>query len=163
VSRAGGAILLGLLAAAVIIGILFATGVLGGGSGKHAKTAGGSKTSTGPTVNARLTLRPPNGSTSSAGLVQILSEGEKRAFYVVAEGLQPTRGFFYALWLYNSPSSSAPLGKAPPVGSNKRLEGGGLLPTNAGQFKEILLTRETNTRASKPGPVVLRGRFRTGG
>jgi hypothetical protein len=149
------------IAAAVIVGILFATGVLGKSSSHHAASAanGAKRTTTGPTVTARLPLRDPSGSTSRAGLVQLLAEGEKRAFYVVAEGLEPTHGFFYALWLYNSPSSSLPLGRAPAVHANKRLEGGGLLPTNAGEFKEILLTRETNSHASHPGPVVLHGRF----
>lgn len=168
VSRTGGAVLLGLLAAGVIVGILFAVGVLGGGGSSSAKkhapaVAAASKTGTGPAIDARLPLTDPNGSKSRAGLVQILSEGGKRAFYTVAEGLPPTHGFFYALWLYNSPSSSVPLGKAPAVGSNKRLEGGGLLPENAGEFKEILLTRETSTRASHPGTIVLSGPFSLSG
>ena len=97
------------------------------------------------------------------GLLQILQEGTLRAFYIAAENVPATRNFFYALWLYNSPSSAEPLGKAPAVGANKRLEGGGALPADAGEFKEVLLTRETSTHATHPGPVVLRGNFKLSG
>jgi hypothetical protein len=166
-SRVGGAVLLAVLVAVVVVAIVLLTG----GSSGHPKTstssssasAGSTGTGTGPTIGARLPLRPPSGASRPLGLVQILSEGSKRAFYLVAEGLAPSKGFFYALWLYNAPSSSAPLGKAPPVGASHRLEGGGALPANAGSFHTILLTRETSTRASHPGQVVLSGPFKLTG
>jgi len=96
-------------------------------------------------------------------MVDVISEGSKRAFYIEAEHLSPSRGFFYAVWLYNSPSSFLPLSKSPPVGSSKRLAGGALLPTNAGSYREMLVTRETSTHPRRPGPVVLRGPFSLGG
>ena len=93
----------------------------------------------------------------------MLSEGSKRAFYIAAEHLPPSSGFFYAVWLYNSPTSSVALGKIPPVSSNGQAQGGALLPANAGEYHEMLLTRETSEHASKPGPVVLSGTFSLGG
>jgi hypothetical protein len=96
------------------------------------------------------------------GEVEILSEGEKRAFDIAVDHLPPSKGFFYAIWLYNSPRSDQPLSKSPPVGSNGRLEGEAPLPANAGDFHRILVTRETNTRPTHPGPVVLSGPFRMG-
>ncbi len=159
-SRLGGALLLAAILAAVVVAVV----VLSGGGGSHKKAQTTSTTaSTGPTVSARIPMRSPSRNSRSLGLVEILTEGSKRAFYVVAEGLPATKGFFYALWLRNSATSHEPLGKAPPVGTNRKLEGGGALPPNAGEFKEILLTRETNIHAGAPGSVVLRGTFTLGG
>jgi hypothetical protein len=89
----------------------------------------------------------------------VLSEGSKYAFYLAAEHLPPSKGFFYAIWLYNSPTSHEALSKSPPVGSDGRLQGGALLPADAGSFHQMLLTRETNSRPTHPGPIVLSGAF----
>jgi hypothetical protein len=162
-SRAGGALLLAAIVAAVVVAIVLLTN---GGSSGHKANAGAaakSGTTTGPAISARLPLRAPSSTSRSVGLVQILSEGSKRAFYVVAEQLPATNGFFYALWLYNSPTSHEPLGKAPPVGSTHHLEGGGALPADAGSFGQVLLTRETSTHATHPGRVILSGRFSLSG
>jgi hypothetical protein len=167
-SRLGGAILLAVLVAAVVVAIVLISDS-GGGSSKSAtggvRASSGTTTAgsgTGPRVSARLTLRPVEPQSRAVGLVQILTEGSTRAFYAAAAGLPPTNGFFYALWLSNGTGSSAPLGRAPAVGSNQRLEGGGPLPANAASFHEILLTRETSTRANHPGQVILSGPFSVG-
>jgi hypothetical protein len=175
-SRAGGAVLL-----LVILVVIGAAVIIFDGSGSSGKPASAStrtssspaKTSTTPatkstgssqpTETARIALRSPSPTSRSIGVVQIIQEGSKRAFYTVAEHISPDNGFFYALWLYNSPTSALPLGKAPPVGSNERLEGGGPLPSNAGSFQQILLTRETSTHATHPGKVILSGRFTLSG
>ena len=59
--------------------------------------------------------------------------------------LPPSRGFFYAIWLYNSPHHAEAVSKSPAVTSNKKLAGGALLPSNAAEYHTILLTRETQT------------------
>jgi hypothetical protein len=158
-SRLGGALVLGAIAAAAIVAIVLSVG--GGGGGSHSATtkAAGSTTAkaAGPTENGRFTLTPTNPGSRAIGVVEILSEGTKRAFYIAADHLPPSRGFFYAIWLYNSPTSHQALSRSPPVGSNGRLEGGALLPANAGEFHRMLLTRETSNRPASPGPVVLSG------
>jgi hypothetical protein len=174
-SRLGGALLLALIAAAVIVAVILIAG--GGGGGSHAKTAstattsstasstgstGATSTSGGPTEDQRLTLTSPDPTSKAAGVVEILSESGKHAFYLAAEHLPPSHGFFYAVWLYNSPSSHEALSKSPPVGSNGRLQGGALLPSNAGDYHTMLLTRETSERPTHPGPVVLSGPFSLG-
>jgi len=170
-SRLGGALLLAAIAAAVIVAVIL---IAGGGGGSHAKTTAatstpttptGTKTSTttgGPTENGRLALTSPDPTSKAVGVVELLSEGGKHAFYLAAEHLPPSKGFFYAVWLYNSPSSHEALSKSPPVGSKGTLQGGALLPTNANQFHEILLTRETSSRPSHPGPIVLHSPFSLG-
>ena len=92
-------------------------------------------------------------------MAEVLSEGSKYAFYLAAEGLAPTHGFFYAVWLYNSPTSAEALSKSPQVGSDGRLQGGALLPANAANYRRMLLTRETSERPTHPGPIVLSGAF----
>jgi len=177
-SRRGGALLLAALAVIIVVAVILITS--GGSSHKASSTktesTAGTTTSTPsttatsststqagkPTVDKQIALTSPEPNSKTVGLVEILSEGSKRAFYLAAEHLPPSTGFFYAVWLYNSPTSSAPLGKIPPVSSKGQAQGGALLPANAGDYHEILLTRETNSQASKPGPVVLSGAFSLG-
>jgi hypothetical protein len=115
--------------------------------------------STGPKTDNRFTLTATNASSDATALVAILSEDGKHAFYISAEHLPPSKGFFYAVWLYNSPTSSQGLGRAPAVGANGRLEGGLLLPAGASKYHEMLLTKETSTTPTHPGPIVLKGPF----
>jgi hypothetical protein len=167
-SRLGGALLLAAIAVGAIVAIILS---VGGGGGSHSATtratsASGSSTGSkgsGPTEDGRFTLSPTSPASKAIGEVEILSEGEKRAFYIAADHLPPSRGFFYAIWLYNSPTSHQALSRSPPVGSNGRLEGGALLPANAGEFHRMLVTRETNNRPASPGAVVLSGPFSLGG
>jgi Sigma-70, region 4 len=164
VSRRGGALLLSALVIIVIVVVLLTSG--GGGSNKNAgagtsastKKSGASK----PTITKQLTLSPPDPSSKSIGLVEVLAEGSQRAFYIAAERLPPSQGFFYAVWLYNSPSRAEAISKSPKVGSDGRLQGGALLPANAGSYHKILLTRETSQRPTRPGPTVLSGPFSLG-
>jgi hypothetical protein len=39
------------------------------------------------------------------------------------------------------------------------MQGGGPLPTNAGLYHQLIVTRETSTHPSHPGEIVLRGTF----
>jgi hypothetical protein len=169
-SRLGGALLLAALLAGVVVAVILLSS--GGGSGKKATvasstgTSGRASTSTsgsGPKVSRRLALRAPSSSSRAIGAVEILTEGGKRAFYLAAEHLPPSKGFSYVIWLYNSPTSFLGLSKAPAVTSNGRLVGGALLPSNAGNYREMLITRETSSRPAKPGTIVLRGPFSLSG
>ncbi len=185
-SRRGGALLLAALVVIVVVVVILLTS---GGSNKTSSTqstptnAGAttttpstskssnksttSSTSTAsgkkPTLDKQIALTSPDPNSKTVGLAEVLSEGSKRAFYIAAEHLPPSKGFFYAVWLYNSPTSSVALGKIPPVSSNGQAQGGALLPANAGEYHEMQLTRETDEHASKPGPVVLSGAFSLGG
>ena len=182
-SRLGGALLLGGIVIAVIVAVILLTGGGGGGGGgggsSHATTsatgtasagasgaghpAKGSTGTSGPSEVARLTLSPTEAGSKAVGVVAILQEGGKQAFYLAAEHLPPSHGFFYAVWLYNSPTSFQALSRSPPVGANGQLQGGALLPANAAQYGHMLLTRETSDRPSHPGAVVLSGPFKLSG
>jgi Sigma-70, region 4 len=161
-SRLGGAVLLGVILVAIVVAVVLLSG---GSSGKKSKTTASktsstSSTKTGPTVENQISLKPPSGSKSaSIGVVDVLVEDGKRAFFIEAQHIPASKGFYYAIWLYNSPSNSLALSKSPAVGSTHRLAGGSLLPSAAGKYQEILLTRETKAHPKRPGHVVLRGPF----
>ena len=102
-------------------------------------------------------MSPSEPSSKAIGIAEILAEGSKHAFYLAAEHLPPTNGFFYVIWLYNSPTNAVAISKTT-VGSDGRTQGGALLPSNAGEYRQILVTRETGEHATTPGPTVLRAR-----
>jgi hypothetical protein len=167
-SRIGGAVLLAVIVAGVIVAVVLIAGNGGGSSGRTA-SAGAAPSSTGTSATGstkgkaredrRVVLRPTDPTSKAIGVAEVLSEGNKYAFYMAAEHLAPSHGFFYAVWLYNSPSSHEPVSKSPPVGADGRLQGGALLPPDAGKYHTMLLTKETSERPRAPGPVVLRGPF----
>jgi hypothetical protein len=160
-SRLGGAILLAVIAAIVVVIVLLTTG---GGSHRRTDTAARSSTGAASTTpraseTKRLTLTSPNPSSRALGVAAVLQEGSTYAFYLAAERLAPSKGFFYAVWLYNSPTSFKALNRSPAVGSDGRLQGGALLPSDAGSYREMIVTKETSERPTHPGPVVLSGSF----
>ncbi|HEY2282467.1 MAG TPA: sigma-70 region 4 domain-containing protein [Solirubrobacteraceae bacterium] len=180
VSRRGGALLLaGIVVVVIVVVALLSSGGGGGGgsgastgTGASANTSTGSHTSsssartgaTGSTTGSKakvtnqITLTSPDPSSKSIGIAEILAEGTQHAIYVAAEHIPPSHGFFYVLWLYNSPSSAQAIGKTT-VSSTARMQAGALLPANAGEYHQLLLTRETAERPSQPGPTVLSGAF----
>lgn len=138
----------------------------GASSGTGAAATGGSGSgagsgSSGPKTDKVLALTPVESSLKAAGVAYVFSDKGKRAFYVAIEGLPaPPAGSFYAVWLYNSPTSAAPLGRAPtPAGSTGRTEGGGPLPSNARIYHRMVISRETDPHATHPGETVLSGAF----
>jgi hypothetical protein len=163
-SRRGGALLLAAIAVAVIVAVVLITS---GGSGSHpsrsaSRSPASAKSTTGPAIAQRLTLTSPTPGSKAVGVMDILAEGSRRAFFIDAENLPESKGFFYALWLYNSPTSHRPLSASPPVGRTHRLQGGALLPSDAASYHTVLLTREQSRTPSEPGPIVLSGPFSLG-
>jgi hypothetical protein len=168
-SRRAGALLLGAIIVVIVVAIVLIS-TSGGKSGSPTATAttGKSSTSTStsstssankPKLEKTIQLSSPEPGSKASGSAYVLSEGSKRAFYVAAQSLPPSSGFFYAVWLYNSPSSAEPLGRASNVTSNGRLEGGNPLPSSAADYAKFIVTRETSTHPSHPGPIVLSGPF----
>jgi Anti-sigma-K factor rskA/Sigma-70, region 4 len=167
-SRRAGALLLG----AIVVVIVVAVVLISSGGGKSAgqpttASTGAASTSTAststsagkPPITKTIALTPIDPTVKANGSAYVLSQKGRYAFYVAARSLPPSSGFFYAVWLYNSPSSAAPLGRAPTVGSDGRMEGGGPLPTNASLYHQLIITHETSTHPGHPGPIVLRGTF----
>lgn len=176
-SRLGGALLLAAIVAVVAVAAVLASNgsskspvprgaSRGASTSTPSSTTAPSSTSTGAStgnggvkLDKTLTLASANPAAKAAGQVYVVSQSGKHAFYVAAAGLPPSKGFFYAVWLYNGPGEAAPLGRAPTVGSDGRMEGGAPLPPNAGRYRRIAITRETDLHATRPGTIVLSGAF----
>ncbi len=168
-ARIRGALLLAVIVAVIVVAIVLLTGGSGSSSNSANSGGGGETSSTSSTgtqksqakEDKRITLTPPDASSKAVGVAEVLSEGSQYAFYLAAQHLAPSKGkgFFYAVWLYNSPSSYEALSRAPDVGASGNVQGGALLPKDASKYHTMLLTRETATKPTKPGPVVLRGAF----
>jgi hypothetical protein len=162
-ARIRGALLLAVIVAAIVVAIVLLTSSNSASSGGDGEPTS-SSTSTQKSQakeDKRITLTPPDASSKAVGVAEVLSEGNQYAFYLAAQHLAPSKGngFFYAVWLYNSPSSYEALSRAPDVGASGNVQGGALLPKDAGKYHTMLLTRETAPKPTKPGPVILRGAF----
>lgn len=173
-SRRAGALLLGAIVVVIVVVVVIVSSGGGKGSTPTTTAAGATTTTTGkgtgtsststtsatkPKLDSTIRLSSPEPSTNAVGVAYVLSDGSRRAFYITAQDLPPSSGFFYAVWLYNSPSNAEPLGRASSVSSNGEMKGGNPLPSNAGDYAKLIVTRETNTHPSQPGPTVLSGAF----
>ncbi|HWX88025.1 MAG TPA: RNA polymerase sigma factor [Solirubrobacteraceae bacterium] len=164
-SRRAGALLLGAIVVVIVVAVVLISSGGGKSSGQGTATSSSTAattttTSAGkPSLNKTISLSSPDPELKASGTAYVLSESARSAFYITAQGLPPSSGFFYAVWLYNSPSSSTPLGRASSVGSDGRMQGGNPLPTSANLYHQLIVTRETSTHPSHPGPIVLKGTF----
>jgi hypothetical protein len=160
-SRTAGAVLLAVLAAVVILAVVLITGG-GSGSKKPSTTASSTTASSSaaqPKLDNEIPLFAPSKHSKSIGVVDVVSKGSQLAFLIEARNLPAAKGFYYAVWLYNSPHNFRGLTKSSAVGANHTLGGLAGLPSNAGSYHEILLTRETSPNPTHPGPVILHGAF----
>jgi len=113
-----------------------------------------------PKVIAQINMRGPG---KAVAVAQVLIQAGTRAIAIIGQGLQPSSAkSAYAVWLYNSAADARRLGFAPPVGKNGRLEGVAPLPEDSQRFQDLIVTRETNESAKRPGSIVLRGKLKVG-
>ena len=176
-STLGGVIMLVVGALVVLIVVVVLLVVLSsGGSSKHTTTgiatspSGPATTTTGTATTAttpkaqvvsQTNLNPPSGTSSQAkGVGIVVKEGNAYGIVIEAAHMAPNNKNAYAAWLYNSPTDAYRLGfVSPPVGKSGTLQVGSTLPTNAGRFKQLLLTLETESNPKSPGAIVLQGPF----
>jgi hypothetical protein len=110
-------------------------------------------------VVGQINLTPPSGG-RAIGFGLLVAQGNQLALELQAQGLAPSsHRFSYAVWLYNSHTSAEPIGTAPPVGNNGRLSALASMPADTANFRSLILTRETSSRPTRPGPIVLSGRM----
>jgi hypothetical protein len=167
-------LILGALVVVAVVVVLVAVLSSGGGSSNKASTPAAANTGTttsstsatsGTTPKAQAVsqsnLLPPSGSTSKAkGIGVVVKEGTAYGIIIEAAHVAPNSHNAYAAWLYNSPTDAYRLGFVnPPVGKNGQLEVGSPLPANAGHYRQLLLTLETESNPKSPGTVVLQGPF----
>ncbi|HTU86200.1 MAG TPA: sigma-70 region 4 domain-containing protein [Solirubrobacteraceae bacterium] len=189
-SRRGGAIMLGVGALVVVAVVVVLLAVLGGGSSKKkpatnaaaassstaartstagtttgtttATTAGSTTGTTGKAqIVSQINLNPPSGTGSTKGIALVVKDGKAYGLIIEAQDVAPNNHNAYAAWLSNSPSQSVRLGFVnPAVGKTGKLQVGSGLPSNAGNYKELLLTLETSSNPKTPGQIILEGAFK---
>jgi Sigma-70, region 4 len=172
----GGAIMLvvGAVIVVIVVVVLFVV-LSSGSSNKHTSgtpAASGTTATTGTTgttatsgttpkaqVVSQTNLNPPSGSTSPAkGVGIVVREGNAYGIVIEAAHMAPNNKNAYAAWLYNSPTDAYRLGfVSPPVGKTGTLQVGSTLPTNAGRYKQLVLSLETQSAPKSPGTIVLQG------
>jgi hypothetical protein len=168
-SRLGGAILIGggVLAIVVVVLILFVFGGdddSGGGKDK-ATVATATPTASGtPQAVGQIDLKGVNGSKGRGVMTLYASQGQL-AFTLEGTGVpQNKSNEAYAVWFTNPGGASQRLGFAQPVGKNGQLGTTGprtedldKFPRWLSRYKQVVVSRERDGKAKKPGPVVLQG------
>jgi hypothetical protein len=182
-SRRGGIILLS-LGALVVVAVVVVIALLSGGGSKKNSTTSASQpaaTSSTPTTSstpststststtaangaklvAQINLTAPTSAaaTKPVGVALVLKQGKNTGIAIRAQNL-PANGKHdaYAVWLYKSDNDNHILGFVnPAVGSNGVLQAESALPSNAGHFSQLLITKETQQNPKSPGTIVLQG------
>jgi hypothetical protein len=169
-SRLGGAILIAVLV--VIVGGLIAFVVTRGGDDEPSASSQEQPQATATatpaaTANANdIVLQGTNGS-KAAGLMRLIPSNDGTVqFAIAAQNVPPNQGReVYAVWFTRSGAKPIRLGFAQSqVGNNGVLTTGGpqkrdlkTFPRWFATYSKVLITRETNAKATKPGPAVLQG------
>ncbi len=179
-SRVGGAILLGGGALIVILILFIVFSLTGGSSKKHSSTAAsqsattsspastssstvttGSASASTPVPVAQINLSSPDPTIKAKGVAEVVKQGTNTGILIIATGLAPNTKHppnAYAVWLYNSPNDNHILGFVNPgVAANGKLQTEGALPTNAGHYKQLIVTLETQAKPAAPGKIILQG------
>jgi len=170
------------LGALVVVAAIVVIALLSGGGSKKNSTTTASQpaaTSSTPTTSstpstttsttaangaklvAQINLTAPTSAaaTKPVGVALVLKQGKNTGIAIRAQNL-PANGKHdaYAVWLYKSSNDSHILGFVnPAVGTNGVLQAEAALPTNAGHFSQLLVTKETQQSPKSPGPIVLQG------
>lgn len=166
-SRFGGAVLIGLAVLAIVVVVL----VLFVFNGDDDKSSGGSAAATAtPTATAtpapvgEIQLKGVNGSKGS-GVMRLYTAQQQLAFTLEGTGVPANRdNEAYAVWFTTPGGGSQRLGFAQPVGENGQLGTTGprtedldKFPRWLARYRQVVVSRETDGNAKKPGPIVLRG------
>lgn len=110
-----------------------------------------------PHTLSRFALAPTRFARGAGGRAAVVRSGRKLVLLIEAHGLAPNHRDVYAVWLATSGHPADLVGLvSPPVGSDGTLSSGTLLPRQAlASHPQILLTRETTARPTKPGQPIL--------
>jgi len=165
-SRLGGAVLIGLATVAIVVVVL----VLFVFKGDDEKPSASASATTTPTASAtpapvgEIKLAAAKGATGS-GVMRLYTAEQQLAFTLEGTGVPANKANeAYAVWFTSPGGAAQRLGFAQPVGANGQLGTTGprtedldKFPRWLATFKQIVVSRETDGKAKKPGPVVLVG------
>jgi hypothetical protein len=152
------------LGAVVVVAVVLVLLLTGGSSKKHTSSTAARPTTT-PTATsttnraiAQVNLFPPTSGGAARGIAQIRNVNNALYVLIYATGVPANNHNAYAVWLYNSGTSSQLVGfVSPAVGSNGQLQTAGKLAANPANYKQLLVTLETQAHPKAPGQIVLAG------
>ena len=122
-----------------------------------------------PAPVGEIQLKGANGA-KGTGVMRLYTAQQQLAFTLEGTGVPPNKANeAYAVWFTSPGAAAQRLGFAQPVGANGRLGTTGprtedldKFPRWLATFKQVVVTRETDGKAKKPGPVVLVGALPSG-
>jgi hypothetical protein len=167
-SRLGGALLIGGAVLAIVV-VVLALFVFKGDDKNNAPKAGAAASATAtpsatPQQVGQIALKGTNGS-KAAGVMTLYTAQNQLAFTLQGANVPKNKSNeAYAVWFTTPGGGSQRLGFAQPVTSNGQLGTTGprtadldKFPRWLAKYKQVVVSRERNGSAKKPGPVVLRG------
>jgi hypothetical protein len=166
-SRLGGALLIGggVIAIVVVVLVLFVFGGDDGGDDPEPASATATPTASAtPQAVGTIDLSGANGSKGRGVMTLYTSQGQL-AFTLEGTNVPQNRqNEAYAVWFTTPGGGSQRLGFAQPVGKNGQLGTTGprqedldKFPQWLSRYKQVVVSRERDGKAKKPGPIVLRG------
>jgi hypothetical protein len=167
-SRLGGALLIGLAIIAIVVVVLVLF-VFQGDDDKRPAASAPTATAT-PTAAAtpapvgEIQLKGARGA-KGTGVMRLYTSQQQLAFTLEGTGVPPNRANeAYAVWFRGPGDSVQRLGFAQPVGSDGKLGTTGprsedldKFPRWLATFKQVVVSRESDAKATQPGPIVLVG------
>jgi hypothetical protein len=171
-SRAGGMLLFAGLGLVLGIGLLWALGAF---DSKNAKSTASTSTNTSTSTVATTAtptpafeplqtavMKPAKGSTAKTEAVAVIARPVGKndlslAIRAVDVPESSKTSWAYGIWLYSSPATQQFIGFPKLVGKDGLLEAAFQLPKSTINYREVLLTRETQEKPAQPGEIVLRG------
>jgi hypothetical protein len=166
-SRLGGALLIGGAVVAIVV-VVLALFVFKGDDDKAPKSKASASATATPTATpqqvGQIALKGTNGS-KAAGVMTLYSAQNQLAFTLQGANVPKNKSNeAYAVWFTTPGGGSQRLGFAQPVTANGQLGTTGprtadldKFPRWLAKYKQVVVSRERNGSAKKPGPVVLRG------
>ena len=165
-SRLGGAVLIGLAIVAIVVVVLVLF-VFQDDDKKPTTSASATPTPTAsatPAPVGEIPLKATKGNTGS-GVMRLYTAQQQLAFTLEGTNVPPNRANeAYAVWFTSPGGAAQRLGFAQPVGANGQLGTTGprtedldKFPRWLATFKQVVVSRESDGKAKKPGPAVLVG------
>ena len=166
-SRIGGAVLIGLVLLGLVGLVLWLFVFKSDGSSKdegQATPTPSATPSATPEAVGQVRLRGVNGS-KGTGVMRFYTAQGQLAFTLEGTKVPPHRSNeAYAVWFTTPGAGSQRLGFAQPVGENGQLGTTGprtedldKFPRWLARYKQVVVSRERNGNAKRPGPIILRG------
>jgi len=108
---------------------------------------------------AQVRLRSPAAGRTPEGIAKIYRSTHGDLLSLALAGVKPTSPHnMYAVWLYNTHHAARLLGFITQhLGRDGKLTTSGPLPPDPGQYRQIIVTLETQARPRTPGKIILTG------